>query len=62
MRKCGDCGSKNLSKINLKGKQIDFLSNNKIIKDVYVLKCLNCDNLVLTGGDIDKIDRATKKD
>lgn len=62
MRKCGNCGSKNLSKINLKDKQLDLLSNTKITKDCFVYKCLKCDNLVLTGSDMEKIEAASKSD
>lgn len=62
MKKCGNCGSKNLSKVNLKDRQLDLLSNTKITKDCYVLKCLKCDNLVLSSSDLDKIHELSKSD
>lgn len=62
MKKCGNCRSTNLAKINLKDRELDLLSNKKITKDCYVLKCLNCENLVLTAADLDKIHELSKLD
>lgn len=60
MKRCGNCGSKELSLVNLRGRPHQWVDYPAVylLEDVNVLECQHCGNLVLSSKDIDKISDA----
>lgn len=59
---CGECGCKDLTKQNVKGRFFNW-KNFKSIKntqDLYLLVCNNCKNIITKAGDAQLLDDSIK--
>jgi len=63
MKKCGNCGSKELSKRNQKGKIFPWRDYPavQLIADVMFMECHQCNNVVLSVSDHQKLDEVIVK-
>src|ERR1700730_10744944 len=63
MKRCGNCGSKELKAVNQKNKPRRWVDYPAVylLKDLYVLECSQCQNLVLSSSDIDKLSDACEE-
>lgn len=57
--RCGECGSKNISKRNVKGRYFPYLSfpKVKLQKDLELHVCNECSNIIMTKGDSVELDK-----
>lgn len=60
VKRCGNCESKELERVNLKGRAREWgdFPAVRILSDLHVLECRICKNLMLTSGDVDRIHNA----
>lgn len=58
--RCGECGSKNVLSQNVKGRLFPFMAYTKvkILKDLSLSVCQECDNIILQKGDAISLDKA----
>lgn len=54
---CGLCGNNKFEKINAKGKRFVHLDedNLELKFDLFLLTCINCENIVLSSKDIKEL-------
>ena len=57
---CGKCGSKNLGTKSAKGGSFPYKQyiSVKVLVDVYLTACLDCDNILLMAGDCERLNKA----
>lgn len=61
--RCGECGSKDIAKQNVKGRYFPFLSfpKVKLQKDLELSVCNECQNIIMMKGDSVKLDQGLEE-
>lgn len=63
-KRCGNCGSTNMARINQRGKAYpwrDYRAIKLLNDDLILLECKECNETIVNGSELSKIDRAIEK-